>query len=139
MPERASRRIWSRRILPGMAVAATVACLWIAGPGLWLRWQADALTGAGEMLVVTLPDGSRADLNSGTALAYDFAEGRRHVTLLQGEAWLDVIHDPAHPFTVDAGATEVTVKGTAFRGPGDGGGEPRDTRTRPGPGGLGRL
>ena len=108
------RRIWSRRILPGMALAAAAACLWITVPGLWLRWQADALTLAAEMLVVTLPDGSRADLNSSTALVYDFAGGRRHVTLLQGEAWFDVVHDPAHPFVVEAGDTEVTVKGTAF-------------------------
>ncbi|NPD17417.1 DUF4880 domain-containing protein [Xinfangfangia sp. D13-10-4-6] len=108
------RRFWRHRALPGMGLAATLAAFWLAGPGLWLRWQSDALTLAGEMRVITLPDGSRADLNSDTALTFDFAGGRRHVELLQGEVWFDVVHDPAHPFTVASGETEVTVRGTAF-------------------------
>ena len=86
------------------ALAAAAALLLAVGlaryPDLWLRWQADYRTAAGGRSDVTLPDGSRMMLNTASAVAVDFAGGRRSVRLLAGEAFFDVVRDPDHPFRV---------------------------------------
>jgi transmembrane sensor len=100
-----------------MALAASVAVLALLawqGPELLLRSQADFLTERGVVASHALPDGSTVTLNTGSAIATDFADGRRHVTLLRGEAFFDVLSDPDHPFTVSGLSSEVTVTGTAF-------------------------
>lgn len=75
---------------------------------------ADYATHTGEKREIALPDGSLMVLNTDTAIALDFDAVRRGVRLLRGEAWFDVVHDPAHPFHVLASHSEVEVKGTAF-------------------------
>lgn len=103
-----------------MKYAAAIAAIfilvlgYIQYPALLLRWQADYVTQAGEQKTVTLPDGSEMHLNTASAVALDFAGGKRHVRLLAGEAFFDVRPDPAHPFAVTAQFSETTVKGTAF-------------------------
>lgn len=103
-----------------MKYAASIAAIfilvlgYIQYPALLLRWQADHLTQAGEQKIVTLPDGSEMRLNTASAVTLDFADGRRRVRLLAGEAFFDVRPDPAHPFAVTAQFSETTVKGTAF-------------------------
>lgn len=103
-----------------MTYAATIAAVlifvlgYIQYPALLLRWQADHLTQAGEQRTVTLPDGSEMRLNTASAVALDFADGKRRVRLLAGEAFFDVRPDPAHPFLVTAQYSQTTVKGTAF-------------------------
>ncbi len=97
-----------------------VAALLVLAFGIWqapawlLRWQADYLTAAGERATITLPDGSTLILNTASAVALDFEEGRRDVRLLRGEAFFDVRHDPEHPFRVAGRFGAVEVKGTAF-------------------------
>ncbi|QCO19060.1 FecR family protein (plasmid) [Azospirillum brasilense] len=83
-------------------------------PTLTLRLTADHRTATGERQEVALPDRSRLILDTDSAVALDFAEGRRHVRLLRGQAYFDVVSDPAHPFRVTAGFSEVEVTGTAF-------------------------
>ncbi|CAO3382045.1 FecR family protein [Azospirillum argentinense] len=83
-------------------------------PTLTLRLTADHRTATGERREVALPDRSRLILDTDSAVALDFAEGRRHVRLLRGQAYFDVVRDPAHPFRVTAGFSEVEVTGTAF-------------------------
>lgn len=100
-----------------MVLAASVAVLGLAfwqGPELLLRSQADFLTETGAIASHALPDGSTVTLNTNSAVAIDFADGLRHVTLLRGEAFFDVRPDAAHPFTVSGLSSEVTVTGTAF-------------------------
>lgn len=87
--------------------------IWQA-PALLLRWQADYITAVGDRATIALPDGSSLILNTASAVALDFEEGRRNVRLLQGEAFFDVRHDPAHPFRVSGRFGAVEVKGTAF-------------------------
>jgi len=104
-----------RRI--GWAAAALVAVIGLgiaAYPSLSLYIGSDYMTGTGERRDVTLPDGSHMVLNTASAVAIDFAEGRRSVTLLKGEAYFDVVHDAVHPFEVMASFGEVEVLGTAF-------------------------
>lgn len=83
-------------------------------PALTIAVEADYLTATGSQTTVDLPDGSTMMLNTDTAVALDFDVGRRHVHLLRGEAFFDVVHDPAHPFTVSGHYGEVQVLGTAF-------------------------
>lgn len=83
-------------------------------PGVMLRWNADYLTVTGERQTITLPDGSLVTLNTSSAIAVHFNDDLRRVTLLEGEAYFDVKHDPAHPFVVASKFSEVEVKGTAF-------------------------
>lgn len=103
-----------------MKYAASIAAVFILVlgyvqyPALLLRWQADHLTQAGEQKTVTLPDGSEMLLNTASAVALDFADGKRHVRLLAGEAFFDVRPDLNHPFAVTSQFSETTVKGTAF-------------------------
>lgn len=81
---------------------------------LLVRWQADYITATGERKNIVLPDGSTMLLNTASAVALDFDMGRREVRVLDGEAWFDVVHDPAHPFRVTARYGEAEVKGTSF-------------------------
>ncbi|MBP2233149.1 transmembrane sensor [Azospirillum agricola] len=97
---------------------AAAALLAVVGlnlyPELMLRWTADHRTAAGERREIALPDGSRLTLDTGSAVALDFAEGRRGVRMLRGEGYFDVISDPSRPFRVTAGFSMVEVTGTAF-------------------------
>lgn len=105
-----------RRPLQAAALAASVLLavgIW-QYPALTIAFQADYRTATGSQTTVPLPDGSMMVLNTDTAVATDFEGGRRHVRLLRGEAFFDVVHDPAHPFTVSGHYGEVQVLGTAF-------------------------
>lgn len=105
-----------RRLLAWAAclVGAFGLAGWWLGPDLYRDWRSDYRTASGARLTVTLPDGSTATLNTASAIALDFADGRRRVALLAGEAFFDVRLDAAHPFVVTSRFADVAVKGTAF-------------------------
>lgn len=63
---------------------------------------------------VRLEDGSLISLGAASRIKVDFSSQARRVTLLGGQAFFDVTHDPTRPFLVDAGATTVRVVGTQF-------------------------
>lgn len=103
---------------PWAAMAAGILLLalsgaWLAGGGLD-DLRADYVTAVGETRVVELADGSRATLNTDTALAVDMTGGERRLRLLRGEAFFEAARDPARPFVVAATAGEVRVLGTRF-------------------------
>lgn len=111
----APRRKRRALALGGLAAAALLLAIGLPQlPRLSLLWRADYRTATGAEQSVILPDGSRMVLNTDSAVALDFAAGRREVALLRGEAYFDVRHDPAHPFRVTAAHAEVEVRGTAF-------------------------
>jgi transmembrane sensor len=68
----------------------------------------------GSRISFTLPDSTKGWLNSGSELEYNFPFNKNRNVMLKGEAWFDVAHDNEHPFTVQAGITEVKVLGTRF-------------------------
>ncbi|WP_411033688.1 FecR family protein [Shinella sp. BYT-45] len=107
-----------RNIAARVALAAAAAVILAIGiqryPLLMVQWQADYVTATGVRDEITLPDGSRMTLNTASAVSVDFEGTKRSIALLQGEAYFDVAHDPARPFTVAAAFSEVEVKGTAF-------------------------
>jgi transmembrane sensor len=105
------RKAPTRRWTSG-AIAAGIALVLVFVGDLPMRLQADAMTGTGEIRHMTLPDGSQAVLDTGTAISFD-ASGRK-VTMLRGEAAFQVAPDPAHPFTVSAGSGSTTALGTRF-------------------------
>jgi hypothetical protein len=64
---------------------------------------------------ITLIDGTRVWLNSGSSITYPtaFVGGKRTVTL-KGEGYFDVAHDEKKPFIVNARGTDIQVYGTEF-------------------------
>ncbi|CAN7623374.1 FecR family protein [Bosea sp. LjRoot237] len=101
--------------------AAGLGVLLLAAAGLgvsqsgWVdRLQADHSTGIGEIRSVALPDGSRAVLNTDTALRLRFDGSRRQVELLRGEAYFEVAPMPARPFVAVGETLEATALGTRF-------------------------
>ena len=69
----------------------------------------------GERSQITLYDGTKVWLNSGTKLKYPvvFSPNSREV-MIEGEAFFDVARDTKHPFIVSAGKLKVEVLGTHF-------------------------
>lgn len=72
-------------------------------------------TAIGETSVAKLEDGSRIQLDTDSSLTSDFRKNVRHVSLVRGQAYFDVAHDPQRPFVVDVGQdATVTALGTSF-------------------------
>ena len=114
-----------RRILKITAAAAMAAA--IAGT-VWAlipKKQTDVIAvqpkinevvaGRGIRSKMVLPDGTQVWLNSDSKLQYSagFSDSTREVEL-EGEAFFDVVKDPAHPFIVHTSAIDIKVLGTAF-------------------------
>ena len=111
---REGRHGW-RRIAP----LALVVIVGIGG----LLWQLPVRVSAppGEHRVVVLPDGSTAQLNSGTTLTYrrsfsilPFVQARRRVVQLHGEAFFHVQRAATRPFVVETFNARIAVLGTRF-------------------------
>jgi transmembrane sensor len=115
----ASVRLAASR-LPRGALAG--GCLLLCGLLAWplaghLRqpgFQHDYSTARGQFATQILPDGSRIELDSGSAVDVALYRDRRSVRLLRGQAMFHVHADAARPFQVVAGAATATVLGTHF-------------------------
>lgn len=106
----------SRRGFVVTAAISMAACLLVVllAPGFILRFSADYVTDTAQSRRITLEDGTNVELGAYSALRSWISPTGRHVRLLGGEAWFDVAHDAARPFTVEAGGADITVLGTAF-------------------------
>ncbi|MCS3701855.1 ferric-dicitrate binding protein FerR (iron transport regulator) [Salinibacter ruber] len=95
--------------------AAAALVLIAAGAVLAYWWQQPVVRAAsqGEQLSFTLPDGSKVQLNSGSALRYDRSFGDARVLFLKGEAFFEVDSDE-RPFLVRTHNAKVRALGTAF-------------------------
>jgi transmembrane sensor len=108
-----------RRALASATAATLVAIISVAAwhilpPPASPPTVAYYATQRGEQRAVRLADGSQLRLNGATRIAVTFAADRRDIRLDSGEAYFDVAHDAARPFTVHAGASGARVLGTAF-------------------------
>jgi ferric-dicitrate binding protein FerR (iron transport regulator) len=71
---------------------------------------------AGQRKVIQLSDGSTIYLGAASRLQYpeQFAGHTREISLV-GEAFFDIVTDPAHPFIIHTGDVATTVLGTSFK------------------------
>lgn len=119
MMQRRSHQASARR--PWTLFYAAVAALAVVaiGGGIW-GYQAltpDGRTFAtpiGGHMTVKLADGSVIELNTDTVLHTDFTPEKRAVQLVKGEAYFQVEHNAARPFTVTVGAHRIVDLGTKF-------------------------
>jgi len=101
-------------ILPKLVAA--VAILATIGMGAWFYGPVERAyeTPIGIRKTITFADGSRVELNTDTVLRARVTPNGRYAELVKGEAFFDIQHDAALPFTVLAGAYRVTDLGTKF-------------------------
>ena len=71
-------------------------------------------TAIGGQKTFTLADGTAVTLNTNSRIDVELLGNRRDVHLVRGEAYFDVVHDKARPFTVYANRYVVRDIGTAF-------------------------
>lgn len=114
-PQPVARR---RRTRPLLAVALLVLGLPLVGfigwDQGWIPNSYQRYSSTDSRRDVTLPDGSRVQLNLASRLSFANFKDRRQVSLNQGEAYFEVAHDASHPFLVNAGLGQVRVTGTHF-------------------------
>lgn len=71
---------------------------------------------AGQRKVIQLSDGSTIYLGAGSRLQYpEQLTGPTREISLAGEAFFDIVTDPAHPFIIHTGDIATTVLGTSFK------------------------
>jgi transmembrane sensor len=75
---------------------------------------ADLQTDTGEWRTVTLTDGSRLELASGSAVQIDYSDLQRRIRLLRGEVLFEVAHDHDRPFVVVTAYGSIRALGTRF-------------------------
>lgn len=111
---RAARTTWRRWSLAGAPIAAAlVAGVLLIGPMLEGR-AVTYVTAPGQTREVTLKDGTTIAMNGGSRLTVRQTDKVRTVEMGQAEAAFDVTHDPARPFLITVGESQVRVIGTAF-------------------------
>lgn len=111
-------RILSRRsvmrIAASLFVVAGAAAAYQVASVVGLRHAASHETAIGAHQTLSLPDGSRIDLNTNSRVEISYTRTGRQVRLVRGEAYFDVAESTARPFTVQAGTGVVSALGTAF-------------------------
>jgi transmembrane sensor len=115
------RKILSERLRSRYAIAAGLAAIALVGGLVWNVTKQDPLHGTyafhtapGERQTITLAEGSKVSLDADSVLNVTLTPERRSLALVRGEAFFDVARDPARPFVVSAGGTQVQAIGTAF-------------------------
>lgn len=73
----------------------------------------EVLVDKGQKASVTLPDGTKTWVNSGSRLRYSYSESERKVNL-DGEAYFEVAHNPDSKFVVSCNHLDVEALGTIF-------------------------
>jgi transmembrane sensor len=102
-----------RRMLLGGGAGALAASI----AGVLFLGRASGVvidTAVGEVRRVPLTDGSIAAINTDSRLRVAIDDKARRIEIAQGEAFFEVAHDKARPFTVAAGRVRVRAVGTAF-------------------------
>ncbi len=114
-PASASRRT-AMRVL-GLGVVAAGAAYALQEMDGWRAWTADYRTGVGEIRAMTLADGTRLVLNTGSAIDVRFDGQERRIDLLGGEILVTTAPDPApvhRPLRVYSRQGAVQALGTRF-------------------------
>lgn len=108
----------SRRRIAGSSIAVLllVGCLGyiVDEAGLVDRYRSDFHTPVGMVRRVSLDDGSIVTLNTDSAIQVRYKQTERRVVLLRGEAFFDVVPNPARPFVVSGDETQAIALGTHY-------------------------
>jgi transmembrane sensor len=113
----------SRRTIVALLKVAAAAVIIIGGTMLWQNLRRADLnangqvfaTSVGERRQVVLRDGTKVLLGPTSRLVVlGNAKDDQRLVTLDGIAYFSVVHDPARPFTVKAGAISIQDVGTAF-------------------------
>jgi transmembrane sensor len=112
----------SRRTTVALLRVAAAAAIIIGGTILWQnlrraevnRSEQTFATSVGERRQVVLTDGTKVLLGPTTRLVVGSGTDDQRMVSLDGIAYFSVVHDPARPFTVKAGAISIQDVGTAF-------------------------
>ena len=110
-PADTSRRFLLAGGLAAAGLAAVIALPPLLAPAPEARLYESA---PGQILDVSLEDGSRATLDAGSAISVAIADDVRRVTLQRGGAYFEVAHEADHPFQVSVADRQVIVTGTRF-------------------------
>jgi transmembrane sensor len=98
--------------------AASISAVVMWGPSLVASWLAPPdrtdSTDVGGRTLLSFSDHTEIELNTATAVRVRMTNKERTVWLERGEAWFQVAHDAAHPFTVIVGTHRITDLGTEF-------------------------
>ncbi len=94
-------------------IAASILLL-VAAPQIGLLLRADYRTTVGGGQDVQLADGTEISLNAQSAIAVNYTDKSRQVTLLAGEAFIKVAPDSSRPFSLVSGNLTVSDIGTVF-------------------------
>jgi transmembrane sensor len=121
--DRIAARTESNVASRALKIAAGVALIAISGAvgNLWLpsaqQQPSDAVysTALGERKTIALTDGSEIELNTNTAIRFHSGAAKKVVTLLRGEAYFQIKHDPKRLFVIKADGHRITDIGTKFR------------------------
>ena len=107
-----------RPSLARVAMAALAASLAAIAIGTWVfRGSAPPLvyrTGPGEQRMVQLADGSQVTINTRSLLEVRIDRRHRDLRLVTGEAFFNVVKDPARPFIVATDIGSARAVGTRF-------------------------
>jgi transmembrane sensor len=120
----------SQEAWPRVLAAACVAVAVLLGAGVgWRYWDGrqaaspqvatatpaiQLATLTGERRAVTLADGTRLDMDSATRVDVAFDHEARRLRVVSGQVYIQVAHDAARPFTVDARDQTIVDRGTEF-------------------------
>lgn len=100
--------------LLGLLLVAGGSGYLVQGSQPWRAAFAEQRTATGEIRHLTLSDGSRLDLNSGSAVDLLYSASERRIRLIQGEILLSSGHDSSRPLIVETAAGEIQALGTRF-------------------------
>ncbi len=104
-----------RRSAPWATAVVLAAILAASGSTYFAPSRAKSYsTPIGGHEIVTLGDGTSIELNTDTSIQVARNGDTRNITLEKGEAYFQVVHDPAHPFVVHVGTHRVVDIGTKF-------------------------
>ncbi|WP_307995404.1 FecR domain-containing protein [uncultured Bacteroides sp.] len=113
--------IWRRRWIQFAKYAAVIALLVTSSFGIYSLFETPdtqqmitANVRPGSKSEITLPDGTKVQLNGATTITYDVNNSRQRLVHLSGEAFFDVAKNPDCPFRVIANDLQIEVLGTSF-------------------------
>ncbi len=114
VPLRPARRVWIWSVGAAIAAGFVAGAVLVPSKGLIGGRETTYVTGVGERRTIALEDGSRIDMNSASRVTVRFERHARRIEMGDAQVFFDVAKDPARPFLISAGDTQVRVVGTRF-------------------------